>query len=70
MKEEALLTSLIDEYSSLYERHLILLKMVQRIIPLLDEMEESKEKQKIVNILVSTGKRLIRELDISEESED
>lgn len=70
MKEETLLTSLIDEYSGLYERHLVLLKMVQRIIPLLDRMEDSREKAKIVDILVATGKKLIRELDIEEESED
>ena len=70
MNETTILTSLIDEYSGLYERHMKLLKMVQKIIPLLDEMEDSREKSKIVRLLVNTGQRLIEDLRIEEERED
>ena len=44
--------------------------MVQKIIPLLDEMEDSREKSKIVRLLVNTGQRLIEDLRIEEERED
>ena len=69
MEEATLITSLIDEYTGLYERHMKLLKMVQKIIPLLDDMEDSKEKTKIVRILINTGHRLIEDLK-EKESED
>lgn len=69
MEEATMITSLIDEYSGLYERHMKLLKMVQKIIPLLDDMEDSKEKDKIVRILINTGHRLIEDLK-EKESED
>ena len=69
MEEATLITSLIDEYTGLYERHMKLLKMVQKIIPLLDDMEDSKEKTKIVRILINTGHRLIDDLK-EKESED
>ena len=65
-----MLTSIIDEYTGLYERHMKLLKMVQKIIPLLDEMEDSREKSKIVRILVNTGQRLARDIVEQEERED
>lgn len=69
MEETTMITSLIDEYSGLYERHMKLLKMIQKIIPLLDKMEDSKEKSKIVRILVNTGNRLIEDM-VKEERED
>ena len=64
MNQETLLTSLIDEYTNLYERHLKLLKMVQKIIPLIDSMEDSRERTKIIKILVNTSNNLLRDLDI------
>ena len=69
MEETTMIISLIDEYSGLYERHMKLLKMIQKIIPLLDNMEDSKEKSKIVRILVNTGNRLIEDM-VKEERED
>ena len=77
--KDEFLKELMDEYQSLATRHKKVLTMIDEMLPLMAELEDSKEKRKLCKILTLTAIELLDELrehkgmleeEDEEESED